>query len=226
MLKKIINLLVVCLLLVVFMPVKIYAESSNENSYEKYIENKQYDKVAYYEYENKIYKVIEDDFGNFYVIDNENNEVLSMCKVTYYEEKNIALANEIITASTNYDSWNSYFVYSRGKIEFLELGDSGAVASLICSVLNIPTYVEGVNCVIMVVDAIRDKHLDNTYFIKYFSSNKNCGILQKTYSKFYQNSNYTGYIEKSSVYHEWLDTPWNYQNPAPCRVLVNTYSYV
>lgn len=225
MFKKIVNLLIACLLFVNFIPLRIYAESSSDNNLSN-SETKSDEKIRYYEYENIIYKVMEDDFGKFYVIDTSINEVVSMCRVTYYETQTIQAKNEIIPATTNYESWNSYFVYSKGKIELLELGDSGAVAALICSALNIPSYVDGINCLLMVVDAIRDKHLANTYFIKYYSSNKNCGILQKIYSKFYQKSNYTGYIEQSKTYHEWLDTPWNYQNPAPCRVLVNTYSYV
>lgn len=81
------------------------------------------------------------------------------------------------------------------------------------------------NTFITLVDAITDKSLANTYFIQKISNNRNCGVLYKTFSQFYVYSNYTGFLGTSGTYHNWFDTPWNYQNPAPCRVLVNTYPY-
>lgn len=226
MMKKIFCALLMCSIVCLTFSTVVYGEETK-------VKSNNYETISYYESENIIlyegssttYKVIGDNNGNIFVFDSKTNQLLTMAKITIYDMKS-KIYGSIIMPTSNYESWNPYSVYQKGKIEVADMVDPETIASIIVYALKInPKYTNGISVVLFVANEIANLCVKTTYFVKYFSTNLNCGVLQKTYSNFYKNSNYSGYIGKSEVYHEWMDTPWNYENPAPCRTLVNTYPY-
>lgn len=181
--------------------------------------------IQFYE-EDVIYDFAQED-NKIIVSDHLSGEVVFVSTVTYYDsvmETNLSqVAPEL--RSTNYENWNTtWSEYRRGHIQLPSPGVDNAV-SLIAGLLLSGAGMLGIVAtqVLSIAILYRDRSLDNAYFIQYYRTNLNCGILAKTYSKYYTSSNYSGLLGSSPEGYMWTDSPWNYSHPAPCRVLVNNY---
>lgn len=184
--------------------------------------------TIYFSNDNITYDFIND--GNtITVLNNLTKDVIFVSQIKYINvgnnNFNIIANNGSSALIADYERWNNIWSeYRRGQIQLpdpsidnfislaagLLLSGSGILGSAASTLIGIATI-------------YRDRRLDKAYFIQYYRTNLDCGILAKTYAKYYTNSNYTGFIGSSEEGHMWTDTPWDYSYPAPCRVLVNTY---
>lgn len=183
--------------------------------------------IQFYD-DNVIYDFIREE-QTITVVNHLSKDIVFVSQVEYYDMLDEVVFSQnpfdLNLTAEDYENWNTtWSVYRRGHIQ-LPSSDADTATSIIAGLLLSGCGILGLTAstVISIATGFRDRSLDNAYFIQYYRTNLNCGILAKTYATYYTTSSYNISLGSSPEGYMWTDTPWDYSTPAACRVLVNSY---
>ena len=178
-------------------------------------------------------------FSIEYEFDGINYTVMKVgCRIYVYEKEKANLLatatiselhgineNNPILYSTNI-AWSAWYFYAQNntQISWEQELTLGAVEGIVLTLLGVNGYVgTAASAATAIAVKIWNSHAENIVVKYYHSCASTCGILVKEKAKTYADGILTHEADKSDPF--WMSSPYDYTQPAECRLLLNDYPY-
>lgn len=237
-------LMVIALISISLIPIS--AKSESENNYE--IERNIYISDIKLIRDTKLlvpsgFNEFQNDVVEFTYFSQEDIQVYRALRInqyiTIYNSANTVVAtgrtyNENIPADNpNFmtrGAWSAFFNYAYGytQIDDITSKTIGQIVGLLVSACTGPAYFianEAAAMCVEVATTIYNELVDQVWITQKMSQYSTCNILAKLKFSYYMDDKRTRYMGDSGEQVSWISTPWDYTQPADCRVLVNDYPY-
>ena len=159
------------------------------------------------------------------VYDDENGIIFNSMTISSLTSEidfnNIDLFSDTVLRSgpDDYEQWGNWAYYRRDD---MHIGDmAGWTISTLAGALK-GVFGDFISPLIGLATVIYNKRYENVYANIYISTNVYCTILVKEKYNFYDNST-NAFIKTEEKAPSWWSSPYDYSQPAACRVLAERY---
>ena len=146
-------------------------------------------------------------------------EITSIIAENYFNNIDTFNGNLLRSEPNDYEKWGSWTYYKRDDIH---IGDmtNWTISTLAGALTGAFGIFSGP--LTGLATLIYHKKYENIYANIYISTNVYCSILVKEKYNFY-NSSSNAFIKTEKQAPSWWGSPWDYSQPAACRILAEKY---